>query len=228
MYTEDELLPLSALQHLLFCERQCALIHVEGVWADNSRTLEGTHLHRRADAGPREARRGVLITRAVPLRSLRLGLIGKADVVEWHRRPDGAWQALPVEYKRGRPKRDRSDEVQVCAQALCLEEMMGITIPAGALFYGTSRRRHPVSFEAGLRAATEAAAARLHALVASGRTPTARREPKCESCSLLPLCLPGPAAGARSAVRYLERALATLEPIHPPAHGGHATMERAE
>jgi CRISPR-associated exonuclease Cas4 len=224
-YTEDDLLPLSGLQHLIFCERQCALIHVEGVWADNARTLEGTHLHRKADAGPRETRGDLRVTRAVPLRSLRLGLIGKADVVEWHRAPDGAWRPFPVEYKRGRPKADRCDEVQVCAQALCLEEMLGVAIPAGALFYGLSRRRQDVPFDTSLRAATEAAAVRLHELVASGRTPRARRAPKCESCSLLPLCLPEPAAGARSAARYLERALATLEPA-PSAPGAAAGGEQ--
>jgi len=211
-FAEDDLLPLSALQHLVFCERQCALIHVEGVWAENARTLEGTHLHRKADAGPRETRRDLRITRAVPLRSFRLGLCGIADVVEWHRGADGAWRPFPVEYKRGRPKADRCDEVQVCAQALCLEEMLGVRILAGALFYGLSRRRHDVPFDDGLRSLTEDAAARLHALVAARRTPPARRAPKCEACSLLPLCMPEPAAGRRSAERYLRHALATLDP----------------
>lgn len=211
-FTEDDLLPLSALQHLVFCERQCALIHIEGVWADNARTLEGTHLHRKADAGPRETRGDLRITRTVPLRSLRLGLIGKADVVEWHRGADGTWRPFPVEYKRGRPKANRCDEVQVCAQALCLEEMLGMRIPAGALFYGLSRRRQEVLFDEGLRALTENAAARLHAMLASRRTPPARRQPKCDGCSLLPHCIPEPAAGRRSAARYLQHALATLDP----------------
>lgn len=210
MYAEDDLLPLSALQHLVFCERQCALIHVEQVWADNARTLEGTHLHRKADAGPRETRRDLRITRTVPLRSFRLGLIGKADVVEWHRGADGAWRPFPVEYKRGRPKTNRCDEVQVCAQALCLEEMLGVSISSGALFYGLSRRRQDVPFDAGLRALTEAAAARLHALMASRRTPPARRERKCDACSLLPLCIPEPRSGRTSAERYLRDALAAL------------------
>jgi CRISPR-associated exonuclease Cas4 len=211
VYAEDDLLPLSALQHLVFCERQCALIHVEGVWADNARTLEGTHLHRKADSGPRETRRDLRITRTVALRSLRLGLIGKADVVEWHRGPDGAWRPFPVEYKRGRPKSDRCDEVQVCAQALCLEEMLDVRIPAGALFYGLSRRRQDVPFDSRLRALTEDAAARLHVLVASRRTPPARRQPKCDGCSLLPLCMPEPAGPRRSAERYLRNALAALD-----------------
>ena len=144
MFTEDDLLPISALQHLLFCERQCALIHVEGLWADNVLTVEGTHMHRRSDEGADEKRDGVRIVRALPLRSLRLGLAGRADVVEFHRgEPGAAWAPFPVEYKRGRAKRERCDQVQLCAQALCLEEMLGVEIPAGALFYGQAppRRR---------------------------------------------------------------------------------------
>jgi CRISPR-associated exonuclease Cas4 len=218
MYTEDELLPLSALQHLLFCERQCALIHVEGLWAENSLTLEGRHLHRKVHDGPDERRGGRRVARGMALRSLRLGLSGQADTVELTRE-GGAWRALPVEYKRGRPKRDRSDEVQLCAQALCLEEMLEVEVPAGALFYAATRRRVDVAFDTGLRAATEAAAARLHALVAAGTTPAARREPKCERCSLLHMCLPA-APGRGRASRYLERALAALEPVMPPAREG--------
>jgi CRISPR-associated exonuclease Cas4 len=235
-FSEDDLLPLSALQHLLFCERQCALIHVEGLWADNRLTVEGTHLHRKVDEGPDETRGDVRIARGVPLRSLRLGLIGKADVVEFRwrgQRPEpahrsgagmgaaplaelreivrhGTAECQPVEYKRGRPKRDRSDEVQLCAQALCLEEMLEVYIPAGALFYGATRRRQEVAFDAGLRSETEAAVARLRELIAAGTTPRARREPKCESCSMLHLCLPDALGPGRSAARYLEKSLASL------------------
>jgi CRISPR-associated exonuclease Cas4 len=211
MFTEDDLLPLSALQHLIFCERQCALIHVEQLWADNRLTVEGTHLHRRADSGVDESRCDVRTARGVPLRSLRLGLIGKADVVEFHRSRRGeaeAWLPFPVEYKRGKPKRDRSDEVQLCAQALCLEEMLGAEIAGGALFYGTTRRREDIEFGAGLRAETESAAARLHGLIAAGTTPSAVREPKCDSCSLLHLCLPpAPRRAGRSVAAYLDDAL---------------------
>lgn len=206
-FDEDDLLPLSALQHLLFCERQCALIHIERLWAENRLTVEGHHLHERADAGRGETRGDLRVARALPLRSLRLGLTGKADVVEFHGQL-GAERVVPVEYKRGRPKENRSDEVQLCAQALCLEEMLGVVVPAGALFYGTTRRRTEVPFDAELRATTEEAAARLHALVSSGTTPRAVREPKCESCSLLELCLPAPANRSRSAAGYLERGLA--------------------
>lgn len=227
MFSEDDLLPLSALQHLLFCERQCALIHVEGVWAENRLTVEGSHLHRKVHEGPDEARGDVRTVRGMPLRSLRLGLVGQADAVEFHRQvpgtggvrlegADGEWLPFPVEYKRGRPKRDRSDEVQLCAQALCLEEMLGVPVPRGALFYGQTRRRRDVAFDAGLRAETEEAASRLHGLIAGGVTPRAVREPKCESCSLLHLCLPEALAPGRSATRYLARSLASLEPLPSP------------
>ena len=148
MYSEDDLLPLSALQHLYFCERQCALIHVEQVWLENRFTAEGRIMHERVDTGKSEMRGGVRTSFAVSLRSLRLGLVGKADVVEFHRRqsPDGrsAWQPFPVEYKRGRPKKDNCDKIQLCAQALCLEEMLNLRIECGALFYGKTRRRQDV------------------------------------------------------------------------------------
>jgi CRISPR-associated exonuclease Cas4 len=211
MFTEEDLLPLSALQHLLFCERQCALIHVEQLWADNRLTVEGSHLHRKADSGVAESRSDVRTERSVPLRSLQLGLIGKADVVEFHRAELGAaiaWRPFPVEYKRGKPKRDRSDEVQLCAQALCLEEMLGVEIAGGALFYGTTRRREEVSFDPELRAATEEAAARLHRLFAAGVSPPAVRAPKCDQCSLLDLCLPPtPRRATRSVAAYLDEML---------------------
>ena len=173
MFSEDDLLPLSALQHLLFCERQCALIHVEGLWAENRLTVEGRHLHERPDRGDTETRGRIRTARGVALRSLRLGLIGKADVVEFYHNPATGVLVgvLPVEYKRGRPKRDNSDRVQLCAQALCLEEMTRLSIPAGALFYGAPRRRTDVSFDQELRATTEQAARRLHEMIAGGVTP---------------------------------------------------------
>jgi CRISPR-associated exonuclease Cas4 len=216
MYAEDDLIPLSALQHLIFCERQCALIHVEGLWADNRLTVEGTHLHRKADTGPTETRGDTRTTRSMPLRSLRLGLIGKADVVEFHRtftaEGEERWSPFPVEYKRGRPKRHQADEVQLCAQALCMEEMLETGIPTGALFYGETRRRLDVTFDAALRARTEEAAQRLHEIMRGGVTPRAVREPKCDQCSLLELCLPDALGPRRSAARYLQQSLAALQP----------------
>jgi len=220
VFSEDDLLPLSALQHLLFCERQCALIHIERVWVDNPLTVEGSHLHQRVDAGESESRGDVRTARALPLRSLRLGLSGKADAVELRRLPEGSeegavvpgaagrWRPFPVEYKRGKPKSHRADEVQLCAQALCLEEMLGTAVPAGALFYGQTRRRLEVAFDEALRRLTEESAVRLHQLFTSGLTPRPIREPKCDQCSLLGVCLPD--APATSARRYLANALRAI------------------
>ncbi len=216
LFGEDDLLPLSALQHLLFCERQAALIHLERLWAENALTVEGRYLHERADSALAESRGSLRLARAIPLRSLRLGLVGKADLVEFHRLPAGdlgaalrgaagMWRPFPVEYKRGRPKAHHADEVQLCAQALCLEEMLGAQVPGGALFYGQTRRRHDVHFGDAIRAETERAAARLHLLIASGITPKPVREPKCDRCSLIDLCLP--AAPVHSARRFLDHFL---------------------
>ena len=230
MYDEEDLLPLSALQHLVFCERQCALIHIEGMWADNALTVEGEHLHDRVDeAGPRTESRGDLrIARGVALRSLRLGLSGRADVVEFHRIAEGGvklagvaglWRPFPVEYKRGRPKRDHCDEVQLCAQALCLEEMLKTVVPEGALFYGAKKRRFDVAFDNILRVETDRAAARLHQLFSERVTPVAVREPKCDSCSLLELCMPDAMSRGRSAQKYLQRAIRELPTLDEPGDG---------
>ncbi len=189
-YSEDDLLMLSALQHLLFCERQCALIHIEQLWAENLFTAQGMILHERVDRPGHESRRGVRIEYGVPIRSLRLGLSGKTDVIEYHLQEDGVWLPFPVEYKRGKPKKDNSDRVQICAQALCLEEMLHIAVEKGALFYGKQRRRHEVVFNAELRRATEDAAHHLHKLIANGITPEPVYGKQCDSCSLLGICLP--------------------------------------
>jgi CRISPR-associated exonuclease Cas4 len=216
MFDEDELLPLSALQHLVFCERQCALIHIEQLWADNKFTVEGEHLHECVHEAGAESRGDIRIARSLALRSLRLGLSGIADVVEFHRIAEGGvavpgargcWKPFPVEYKRGRPKREHCDEIQLCAQAICLEEMLHIEIPNGALFYGATRHRFDVSFDESLRCATEDSAARLHRLIDSRITPAAVQEPKCDRCSLLELCMPEALSGRRSAKQYLRDAL---------------------
>jgi CRISPR-associated exonuclease Cas4 len=223
MFTEDHLLPLSALQHLVFCERQCALIHLEQLWKDNAFTLEGSHLHGRVDgdAPHREVRGDLVILRGLALRSLELGLVGRADVVELHRaasagdrsgRPvavsvcglRGLWTPFPVEYKRGKPKADSCDKVQLCAQALCLEEMMNVHVPEGALFYGRRQQRYPVELGDELRRETCDAARRLHELISAGVTPPATKEPKCRRCSLLPICMPEAMSRGRSARRYVE------------------------
>jgi CRISPR-associated exonuclease Cas4 len=230
MLAEDDFLPLSGLQHLLFCERQAALIHLERIWVDNALTVEGTHLHERADGGEGESRGDLRIVRGLPLRCARLGLSGKADVVELHRlgsgeEPAGAeipglaglWRPFPIEYKRGRPKSHRADEVQLCAQALCLEEMLRVEIPAGALFYGQPRRRTEVPFDRSLRQLTEEAARRFHELVERGITPPPVYEPKCDRCSLIDVCLPeAPSASARSYLtRFLRQAADSPEGEEP-------------
>jgi len=143
----------------------------------------------------------------VPLRSLRLGLIGKADVVEFHRKDDGTWQPFPIEYKRGKPKLDDCDKVQLCAQAICLEEMLNVEISEGALFYGQTRRREDVVFDNALRTETEETAKKVHELIEYGITPKAEYSKKCERCSLLELCLPKTCGKAKSARKYLLSAI---------------------
>ena len=209
MYSSHaEFLPISALQHLLFCERQCALIHVERLWAENRLTVEGQHLHRKAHNGPDSTRHGVRIARGLELVSHRLGLTGKADVVEFHPNAGSTPRPFPVEYKRGKPKSNDCDRVQLCAQAMCLEEKMVCAIPAGAIFYGATRRRVDVPFDAALREKVEKAVGRLHELVEMGITPVALREPKCDRCSLLNLCLPHAHRPRRTASSYMHRAMA--------------------
>jgi CRISPR-associated exonuclease Cas4 len=210
MFTEEDLLPLSAIQHLLFCERQCALIHVERLWVENRYTAEGRVMHERVHTTNKEARGCVRIAYAVPLKSLQLGLAGQADVVEFHKkvRQDGSsqpWQPFPVEYKRGRAKQAKWDQVQLCAQAMCLEEMLKVEILDGALFYGKTRRRQAVHFDEVLRAMTTNASQRLHGLVASGRTPKPVYSSKCESCSFIDTCLPKTTGRPKSVLNYLQK-----------------------
>lgn len=209
-FTEDDLLPLSGLQHLLFCERQCALIHIEQVWAENLFTAEGRIMHERVHEEGKESRGDVRIEFSIPLRSLRLGLIAKADVVEFHRdteHPDDVWRPFPVEYKRGKPKKDNYDKVQLCAQALCLEEMLDVEIPAGALYYGKTRRRQDVDFDGVLRRETEDAAKRFHELVESEVTPKPVYSKKCDNCSMYDLCMPKTVEKAWSINNYLKDAV---------------------
>jgi len=184
---EDGLIPLSALQHFLFCPRQCALIHVEHVWVEDVRTAEGRLLHERVDAGGAERRPGVRIERGVALRSLALGVTGRADVVEYHGRPPLPY---PVEYKRGKPKPHRADEVQLCAQAVCLEEMSGLSVPEGALFYGEARHRSVVAFDAALRALTADVARQARAMIVEQVTPPPVLTAGCRRCSLHDACCP--------------------------------------
>lgn len=199
---DDELLPLSGVQHVIFCPRQAALIHVERIWLENAPTALGRILHERADLPGRDTQRGVRLGRAVQLRSLRLGLYGVADVVEYHDDPTvlGGTRPYPVEYKRGSKLR-LADQVQLCAQAMCLEELHGVEIIHGALYYGQRHRRVPVEFSTDLRTATVGAAAKLHTLVVQGILPVAEPGPKCRDCSLRIACQP--VSSSRQAESYV-------------------------
>jgi CRISPR-associated exonuclease Cas4 len=200
-FPESALLPLAGLQHMLFCERQCALMFIEHVWEDNFLTADGSVFHEKAHEPSVERRKGVKIARELALKSLRLGLSGKADVVEFYLEGK-LWRPFPVEYKRGKPKANDCDSVQLCAQAICLGEMLDVEIPRGALFYGKTRRRFDVEFDTRLRALTEATAVKYHRLIDSGITPPAEYSKRCESCSLLDICKPKGTAN-RSVARYL-------------------------
>jgi len=214
MYAEDELIPISALQHLVFCPRQCALIHIEQVWTENVFTAEGRGLHEKVHETEAESRDGVRIVRGLRLRSLELGLVGQAYVVEFHAEAggvavpglDGRYRVFPVEYKRGKPKIDVCDEVQLCAQAMCLAEMLGASISRGALFYGRPRRRTEVEFSKTLRQQTRDTAGQLHELFRSRQTPKAAYAKKCDSCSLLERCMPKITGIKKNIRHYLSQA----------------------
>ena len=189
-HDEDDLIMISALQHYLFCPRQCALIHLEQQWLENRWTAEGRLLHERVHGGGRESRRTLKIELDVPIRSLRLGVIGRADIVEFHRQEKDSWRPVPVEYKRGHPKKADFDRVQLCAQALCLEEMLACAVDEGALYYGEKKRRTAVVFDEPLREKTRHTAFLVRQMLVSGKTPPPQYEKHCESCSFLALCLP--------------------------------------
>jgi CRISPR-associated exonuclease Cas4 len=202
---DDFVIPLSAIQHAIYCLRQAALIHVERLWEENRFTAEGRVQHEAVDRQEERFLRGVRRVTGMPIACRRLGLAGVADVVEFHGGPEGE-APYPVEFKRGKPKRHRADEAQLCAQALCLEEMTGKPIPEGALYYQLTRRRVVVPFDETLRAMTERAASEFRSLVVAGRTPPAVYDKrKCAACSLLDLCQPK--LSGRSALKWRDRAL---------------------
>ena len=231
MYTSQELVPISALQHYLYCPRQCALIHLELIWTENVFTAEGRLLHEKADSGKVEVRGDIKTATGLLLRSTKLGLVGRADVVEFHRvdRADVVdfhgvennsssakgqkvkassnkiWQPFPVEYKRGKPKKHDADKVQLCAQAICLEEMLNISVPCGALFYGKTRRRLEVVFDDALRVKTAQTAANIHALFEKGVTPAPFLHEGCAACSLVEDCMPKTVDKKQLASNYLEK-----------------------
>ena len=198
-HAEDEYLALSGLQHYAFCPRQWALIHLEQQWAENERTVDGEHVHRRChDESIREHRGDVLIVRGLRVASERLGLFGVCDVVEFTRADEGAmlfgergtWVPVPVEYKRGEPKAGDADRIQACAQAMALEEMFCCVVPRAYLFYDAVRRRERIELDESLRASTIAMSERMHDSFVRGVTPPPVRGKACSACSLRDACLP--------------------------------------
>jgi CRISPR-associated exonuclease Cas4 len=218
MFDEEELLPISALQHFVFCPRRCALVHIEQVWTENRFTVEGDLLHERVDELGRESRSSLIVSHGLGIRSLRFGLTGKVDVVEFRLDGEdrdgcklagktGNWIPYPIEYKRGTARRGFGDDVQICAQALCLEEMLECPVPAGSIYYASTRKRRQIAFDDQLRAATTAAIAGARALIAAGVTPPPEYGKKCDTCSLFDLCQPKLPAPNKDPRRYLARYL---------------------
>jgi len=204
---DAELIPISALQHMLYCPRQCALIHLEQQWAENLHTAEGRLLHDRADTPGVERRYGIRTVTAMPISCAEFGIGGVADVVEFHANEHGE-RPYPVEYKRGRPKAHRADEVQLCAQAFCLEDMFDVPVEEGALFYGMPRRRQVVIFDEELRTLTRQVIEQTRDMFISTRTPLATYEARrCGNCSLLDLCQPRLLARAGRVRDWLEQQL---------------------
>ncbi|MDR3110266.1 MAG: CRISPR-associated protein Cas4 [Planctomycetaceae bacterium] len=199
MYSENQFVAISGLSHLAFCERQCALIHLEQLWTENIFTAEGRLMHEKVHSSESETRGDIRTVRGLPLHSKRLGLVGVADVVEFHRdenatlqlpKQKGAWFVYPVEYKHGKRKKGNCDTVQLCAQALCLEEMLNTEISEGALFYGKTKSRTVIAFDKRLRTETELLALRFHKLMEGGETPPPKTGAHCQSCSLVEDCMP--------------------------------------
>ncbi|MCF8182901.1 MAG: CRISPR-associated protein Cas4 [Limnohabitans sp.] len=199
---ELEPIYLSSLQHYLFCPRQFALIELENIWVENQFTAEGQVLHQRVNQADQQKRGDIRTVWALRLANVELGIEGVADVVEYHKQADGAEIPYPIEYKRGKPKAHRADEVQLCAQALCLEEMHGVSVPEGALFYGEVRRRHSVVFDVELRNLTAQTIASSRTMLQTKITPKAIfKSQKCSKCSLIDQC--HPKSFGRSAAAWL-------------------------
>lgn len=198
-YNEEDFLQLSGLQHFIFCPRQWALIHIENQWAENKKTVDGEFFHQKAhDSTSHEKRGDILVTRGMYIHSRYLGITGQCDIVEFHRdekgvalaKEKGKWLPFPIEYKRGRAKNDLSDKAQVCAQAMCLEEMCCCDIHQGAIFYGEPRRRLEFEFSKDLRDTVRDSLKKMHELYQKGKTPRAKYRPVCDSCSLKEMCVP--------------------------------------
>ena len=220
-YSTDDLLPLSGIQHFLFCRRQWALIHIERQWKDNALTAEGRILHQRAD-DPwfTETRHGVVSARAVPVASYRLGLSGVCDVVEFTSSPQGVglpgrqglYLAAPVEYKHGKGTRDHADEAQMCAQAMCLEEMLSVEIPQGYLYYGETRHREAIDLTPALRTLVQEISNEMHNYFQRGYTPRVKTSRACRACSLLEVCLPHLQESLMPASEYIRQQIESDPP----------------
>jgi CRISPR-associated exonuclease Cas4 len=210
-FTEDEFLPISALQHLAFCERQWALIHLEQIWQENILTVEGKQMHERVHEEDFESRGELRVVRSLRLRSFELGLTGQADVVEFLEDENGTLIVTPVEFKHGKWKMDNCDAVQLCAQAFCLEEMLHINVKEGYFFYGKPRRRHRLAIEEHLREETRTLSQRLHDLYETGYTPPAKYSKKCDNCSLFDVCMPKITDRNKSASQYLNNIISCRE-----------------
>jgi len=217
VYTEDDLIQISALQHALFCERQYALIHLEQRWEENRFTAEGRVLHERVDVERHESRRLFKQEYGMSVRSLRLGLIGKCDLVElWYSKDGSVEKVSPVEFKRGRKKANDTDRVQLCAQVLCLEEMFGIAIDSGQFYYLQEHRRSSEIIDSSLRKKTISLVDQIMSIRESGETVAAKYEKrKCDNCSMLDFCMPkSVGAGYKQVDRYIETQLQLVEKIN--------------
>ena len=215
MYSEDDYLQLSGIQHFAFCRRQWALIHIEQQWAENLRTVDGRIMHENVHNNDYNEKRGdLIITRAMAVSSSRLGISGECDAVELRHSDsginlyglEGKYTVTPVEYKRGEPKEDDCDALQLTAQAMCLEDMLCCNIPFGYLYYGEIRRRVKVMFDDSLRQRTEEMLKEMHELYRRRYTPKVKRRKACNACSLKNICLPV-ICGNKSASSYIRETL---------------------
>ncbi len=213
MYNDDELIMISAIQHYRFCKRQCALIHIENIWKDNLFTAEGHIVHSRVHTSEKETRNGTVFQRGLPIRSLQHGIVGKCDLVEFHYVHNTLQKVIPIEYKRGKEKEKDYDAVQLCAQALCLEEMLNIQIPYGYLYYNKIKHRVKVPLDNRLRDTTISLIMEIRNFLQKGETPPPEYSPKCKLCSLYFECMPQIMTKKKNVTNYLEKSIREYEPL---------------
>lgn len=214
-YDEENLLALSGIQHFAFCKRQWALIHIEKQWEENSKTVEGKQLHERVDDSEFfESRREILSSRSIPIASADLGFIGVMDMLEFRKhsskgikitKREGCWIPVPVEYKRGKPKESAIDEVQLCAQAICLEEMLNVLISEGFLYYGETRHRIKVAFNESLRSEVARLSREMHKYYELRETPKPVYKKHCKACSMYDICMPKLQSKKTSVNKYIQK-----------------------